>query len=64
MILKNLAKNVKDHDPLLSLDGGYDGLECYRAIADQSTSLLDDKGYVIVEIGHDQANHVEQIFAE
>ena len=58
--IKNLAKNVKDHDPLLSLDGGYDGLKCYRAIADQSSSLLDDKGYVIVEIGYDQANHVRE----
>jgi len=60
----NLAKEVKEHDPLLSLDGGYDGLQCYRAIADQSSSLLDDKGYVIVEIGYDQANYVGQIFAE
>ena len=61
---KNLANEVKEHDPLLSLDGGYDGLQCYRAIADQSSSLLDDKGYVIVEIGYDQANHVGQIFAD
>ena len=37
---------------------------CYRAIADQSSSLLDDKGYVIVEIGYDQANHVGQIFSD
>ena len=62
--IKNLANEVKEHDPLLSLDGGYDGLQCYRAIADQSSSLLDDKGYVIVEIGYDQANHVGQIFAD
>ena len=53
--VKHLAKNVKDHDPLISLDGGNDGLDCYRAIANQSTHLINDKGYILVEIGHDQA---------
>jgi len=60
--VKHLAKNVKDHDPLISLDGGNDGLDCYRAIASQSTNLVKDKGYILVEIGHDQAIEVEKIF--
>ena len=60
--IKHLAKNVKDHDPLISLDGGNDGLDCYRAIASQSTNLVKDKGYILVEIGHDQAIEVEKIF--
>ena len=60
--IKHLAKNVKDHDPLISLDGGNDGLDCYKAIASQSTNLIKDKGYILVEIGHDQAKGVEKIF--
>jgi len=60
--VKHLAKNVKDHDPLISLDGGNDGLDCYRAIASQSTNLVKGKGYILVEIGHDQAIEVEKIF--
>ena len=60
--IKHLAKNVKDHDPLISLDGGNDGLDCYRAIASQSTNLVKGKGYILVEIGHDQAIEVEKIF--
>ena len=60
--VEHLAKNVKDHDPLISLDGGNDGLDCYRAIASQSTNLVKDKGYILVEIGHDQAIEVEKIF--
>ena len=60
--VKHLAKNVKDHDPLISLDGGNDGLDCYRAIASQSTNLVKDKGFILVEIGHDQAIEVEKIF--
>ena len=60
--VKHLAKNVKDHDPLISLDGGNDGLDCYRAIASQSNNLVKDKVYILVEIGHDQAIEVEKIF--
>ena len=60
--IKNLDENVKDHDPLISLDGGVDGLDCYRIIANQSRYLIKDKGYVLVEIGHDQAKRVEKIF--
>ena len=60
--IKNLDENVKDHDPLISLDGGVDGLDCYRIIANQSRYLIKDKGYVLVEIGHDQAIEVEKIF--
>ena len=60
--IKNLNKNVKDHDPLISLDGGVDGLDCYRVIANQSTHLINEKGYILVEIGHDQAKGVEKIF--
>jgi len=60
--IKNLDKNVKDHDPLISLDGGNDGLDCFRAIANQSTYLIKNKGYILVEIGHDQAKCVEKIF--
>ena len=60
--IKNLNKNVKDHDPLISLDGGVDGLDCYRVIANQSTHLINEKGYILVEIGHDQSKGVEKIF--
>ena len=60
--IKNLDKNVKDHDPLISLDGGNDGLDCFRAIANQGTYLIKNKGYILVEIGHDQTKGVEKIF--
>jgi len=44
--------------------GGSDGLNCYRAIAGQSSRLLNSQGFIIVEIGFDQAKNVEQIFFE
>jgi len=60
--IKNLDKNVKDHDPLISLDGGCDGLDCFRVIANQGAHLIKDEGYILVEIGHDQTKGVEKIF--
>jgi release factor glutamine methyltransferase len=58
-----LGTDVKDHDPHLALDGGRDGLDCYRAIAAGACGHLLTGGEVIVEIGSGQAKGVESIFA-
>ncbi len=39
-----LAREVRDHDPKLALDGGDDGLDAYRTIAAQMPSLLKTDG--------------------
>jgi release factor glutamine methyltransferase len=59
-----LARDVKDFDPRLALDGGDDGLICYRAIARGVQQHLADNGRVIVEIGAGQRDDVTMIFAE
>ena len=59
---KNLPKEVKFHDPLLSLDGGSDGLKSYRSIAYQTFDLLADNGFLLLEIGYSQYKYVEEIF--
>ncbi len=59
--IKNLEIDVREHDPLIALDGGKDGLDAYRAIAPHATALLSSNGALIVEVGHDQAAHVSQI---
>ncbi len=53
---------VRDHDPHLALDGGADGLACYRAIASGSVHHLVEQGYAIVEIGAGQQTDVTEIF--
>jgi release factor glutamine methyltransferase len=50
-----LAPEVRDHDPLLALDGGADGLDAYRALAPALARLLKPAGgQFFVEIGADQ----------
>lgn len=61
-ILEGLAVEVKDHDPMLALDGGADGLDAYRKLADQIPDVLNPCGFVGLEIGFDQADSVTRIF--
>lgn len=58
-----LAIEVRDHDPRAALDGGVDGADCYRAIADGAGNCLEPGGIVAVEIGYDQKASVSAIFA-
>ena len=39
------------HDPRRALDGGADGLACYRTIAGQAPRLLKPDGHLVVELG-------------
>jgi release factor glutamine methyltransferase len=59
-----LQADVRDFEPHLALDGGADGLTCYRAIATSTMSYLAAGGCVILEIGDGQAKAVEFFFAE
>nr|WP_306269228.1 peptide chain release factor N(5)-glutamine methyltransferase [Pararhizobium sp. IMCC3301] len=57
-VIDGLDSEVRDHDPRGALDGGVDGLEFYRRLATQSAAFLRPEGYLIVEIGFDQAVNV------
>jgi release factor glutamine methyltransferase len=59
--LSGLAPEVRDHDPLLALDGGADGLAAYRAIMPAVPALLSAGGLVVFEIGEGQGDAVTQI---
>ncbi len=61
--IDDLDAEVRDHDPLLALDGGNDGLDAYRRIAAGAMLVLEDAGLVGLEIGFDQRNDVSDIFA-
>ncbi len=60
--IAGLAREVKDYDPLLALDGGADGLEAYRRIAGKATGILRPGGHLIVEIGASQADAILGLF--
>jgi release factor glutamine methyltransferase len=53
--LPRLPREVRDFDPWLALDGGIDGLAAYRRILPGSRSLLAWGGWLLLELGAEQA---------
>jgi release factor glutamine methyltransferase len=62
--ISELPRDVRDYDPPLALDGGPDGLDCYRMIAMQAPRILTPGGFLFVEIGFGQAAAVTDIMGE
>lgn len=60
--IAGLAPDVREFDPPRALDGGPDGLEAYRRLADGAAGHLAPKGHVILEIGAGQENAVNYLF--
>jgi release factor glutamine methyltransferase len=63
-IVGELDEEVKYHDPIIALDGGVDGLDFYREIANNIKNHLLDDSVLIMEIGYNQGESVKQIFSE
>jgi release factor glutamine methyltransferase len=57
-----LEPEVREYDPGFALDGGNDGLACYRAIAADARRLLAPGGHIVVELGVGQAAAVRTLF--
>ena len=60
--IPGLDPEVRDHDPLLALDGGPDGLTAYRELAPEIRRILRPEGIFAVEIGWDQGPQVKALF--
>ena len=56
--LAELDEEVRDHDPLLALDGGPDGLAPYRLLSQELRRLLRPGGIACLEIGWRQGVEV------
>lgn len=56
--LAGLAVEVRDHEPHLALDGGADGLDMYRRIAEEGPAALRPGGHLVLEVGDNQAEEV------
>ncbi|MCR5837537.1 MAG: peptide chain release factor N(5)-glutamine methyltransferase [Lachnospiraceae bacterium] len=59
-VIEGLEVEVKEHEPFNALDGLEDGLHFYRLITEEASKRI-KKGYIIYEIGYDQANAVSDI---
>lgn len=63
-VIPGLQREVKDHEPLIALDGGADGLDFYRRIVSEAPSRLAKKGVLVMEIGYDQGDAVKSLLEE
>ncbi len=63
-VIGELSEEVRLHEPSLALDGSEDGLHFYREITRQSPAYLADGGWLLFEIGYDQAEAVSALMAK
>ena len=64
-VIESLDPEVKCYDPLISLDGGKHGLDCYKKIIlglDQKKFI--NNSVILFEIGHDQAEEIKNLMKE
>ena len=62
--IEKLQTEVKNYDPLVSLDGGIDGCDSYRAIFKDLRELLAIDGVCFFEIGYDLLENIKIILKE
>jgi release factor glutamine methyltransferase len=53
-----LQPEVRSFEPVAALDGGPDGLAVYRALLPRVAHVVAPGGWVVLEVGHDQADRV------
>ncbi|MDE7248268.1 MAG: peptide chain release factor N(5)-glutamine methyltransferase, partial [Lachnospiraceae bacterium] len=59
-----LMPEVREHEPVMALDGGADGLAFYRRIAQEAVAHLNGGGMLFFEIGCNQADSVREIMEQ
>lgn len=62
-VIAGLEPEVRDHEPLMALDGGRDGLNCYREIIALGAASMKPGAWLVLEIGYDQKGAVLGLMA-
>ena len=60
--IAGLQREVRDFEPRLALDGGADGLDYYRRIAEDAGKYLVRGGMLVMEVGLGEAESVVKLF--
>ncbi len=60
--IEALQREVKDFEPRLALDGGADGMDIYRRIAQDAFKYLTRGGTLLLEVGEGEAEKVSKMF--
>jgi release factor glutamine methyltransferase len=56
-----LPREVREHEPAVALFGGETGTEIYAPLIAQAAMLLKPGGVLVLELGHDSAEHVSRL---
>lgn len=59
--IQGLAKEVRDYEPIIAIDGGEDGLTFHRAIISKAPFYLKKGGWLLFEVGQGQAEKVSEM---
>lgn len=62
--INTLAREVKDHEPRVALDGGEDGLAFYRRIIPEAHFYLREGGWLLLEVALGQSGIVSGMIGE
>jgi release factor glutamine methyltransferase len=62
--LEGLQREVRDHEPLVALSPGGDGLSVIRRLIDEGPAFIKPKGHLLMEIGFDQGEAVERLVSD
>lgn len=60
-VITTLEPEVREHEPMMALDGGADGLDFYKKIVEQADGYLVPGGRLYFEIGYDQGEAVSDL---
>ena len=59
--IEALEPEVREHEPMMALDGKEDGLYFYRKIVSASVDYLNPEGWLMFEIGYDQGEALREM---
>ena len=59
--LPGLQREVRDHEPLVALSPGGDGLSVIRRLLTEAAAFLSANGHLLMEIGFDQGDTVKKL---
>ena len=63
-VIATLEPEVREHEPMMALDGTEDGLRFYRQIAQEAGTWLKPGGAIYLEIGYDQGEAVSGLLRD
>ena len=59
--IKKLSKDITSYEPLIALNGGFDGLDLLKKVIYKSNIILKKNGILALEIGNGQYHKISNI---